>query len=331
MASEANLKRRTHDDYTVGWVCSLPKEKTAAMVMLDHRHADLPTPAGDPNTYVLGSIFTHNIVIASFQNDTAGKHSAATVVSWMVRAFPSIRFGLMTGIGGGIPPTIRFGDIVIGSPFGSSPVDIQLDFGNIEENAAVKLTNSLHDTLADFLMALRELKHKNELYGSMIPQYLDQLKNEWKRSDTKRLRPPHLKKLLLAEEYSHVSEDTTYDEIFELNDRDDGGSREYDKGLQALAKMLRHVHLKGDTISHDRIFEDIAIQNKHAKHVLCIDMEVTGPLHDFPCIVIKAIYEYSDTYEDEIWQECAVFFAAAYARELLKNMQMPGNYMFEEG
>ncbi|KAL4936269.1 hypothetical protein BDV06DRAFT_205356 [Aspergillus oleicola] len=56
--------KSTDNDYTLGWICALPKEQTAATAMLDQIHPDLPKPTGDNNTYTLGSIGRHNIVIA---------------------------------------------------------------------------------------------------------------------------------------------------------------------------------------------------------------------------------------------------------------------------
>ena len=48
-----------------------------------------------------------------------GTNSAAAVVVQMKLAFASIRFGLMVGIGGGVPSVeadIRLGDVVISRP-----------------------------------------------------------------------------------------------------------------------------------------------------------------------------------------------------------------------
>ena len=60
MADESYSIVLTHDDYTVGWVCALPKEQTAATTMLDQIHLDLPKPIHDYNTYTLGSIGKHD-------------------------------------------------------------------------------------------------------------------------------------------------------------------------------------------------------------------------------------------------------------------------------
>ncbi|KAH7240200.1 nucleoside phosphorylase domain-containing protein [Fusarium redolens] len=103
----------THNDYTVGWVCALPKELTAATAMLDQQHPSLLKPRNDSNAYTLGSIGPHNIVITCLPKVMTGNVPAATVASNLVTTFPSIKVGLMVGIGGGVPSNkIRLGDVV---------------------------------------------------------------------------------------------------------------------------------------------------------------------------------------------------------------------------
>lgn len=98
----SHSRELTHNDYTVGWVCALPKEQTAATAMLDQIHYDLPKPPTDHNTYTLESIGRHNIVIACLPKGKYGTNSASAVATRMVGTFPSIKVGLMVGIGGGI-------------------------------------------------------------------------------------------------------------------------------------------------------------------------------------------------------------------------------------
>lgn len=94
---------RTASEYTVGWICALPLEMAAAKAMLDEIHPKLPQASNDQNSYCLGSINGHNIAIACLPSGVHGITSAATVASSMLHTFPSIRFGLMVGIGGGVP------------------------------------------------------------------------------------------------------------------------------------------------------------------------------------------------------------------------------------
>uniref|UniRef100_A0A0D2XKT6 Nephrocystin 3-like N-terminal domain-containing protein n=1 Tax=Fusarium oxysporum (strain Fo5176) TaxID=660025 RepID=A0A0D2XKT6_FUSOF len=88
----------------------------AARAMLDEEHVDCPRQANDMNSYVLGSIKNHNVVIACLPTDQYGTNNAASVLSNMRRTFLNIEIGLMVGIGGAVPlkADIRLGDIVVG-------------------------------------------------------------------------------------------------------------------------------------------------------------------------------------------------------------------------
>ena len=88
-----------HHDYTVAWVCALPLEMAAAKAMLDEIHANLPTSPNDQNTYLLGRICGHNVIVACLPSGVYGTTSAAAVANQMLSTFRSIRFGLMVGIG----------------------------------------------------------------------------------------------------------------------------------------------------------------------------------------------------------------------------------------
>lgn len=121
----------SHEDYTVGWICALPLEMTAAKTMLDESHPKLSQPSTDPNTYTLGKVCGHSVVIACLPSGVYGTTSAATVVAHMVSTFPRIQFGLMVGIGGGVPVNIdiRLGDVVVSQPTGSYSGVVQYDYG----------------------------------------------------------------------------------------------------------------------------------------------------------------------------------------------------------
>ena len=89
----------THEDYTVAWICALPLEAAASKAMLDKIHPQLSQSTGDDNSYTLGEISGHNIVMTCLPLGMYGIVSAATVAARMRITFPSIRFGLMIGIG----------------------------------------------------------------------------------------------------------------------------------------------------------------------------------------------------------------------------------------
>jgi nucleoside phosphorylase len=99
----ATKRNRHHHDYRVAWVRALPLEMAAAKAMLDEIYPGLPTSSSDQNTYELGRIHAHNVVIACLPAGVYGTTPAATVATQMLSTFTSIRFGLMVGLGGWAP------------------------------------------------------------------------------------------------------------------------------------------------------------------------------------------------------------------------------------
>jgi nucleoside phosphorylase len=118
--------------YRVGWICPLEVEQIAAMAMLDEEHEPLAQKPTDHNIYKLGSINKHNLVVAGLPQ--AGNCSAATVVTQMRMSFPNLRYGLLVGIGGGVPAKtdsgmIRLGHVVVSKPTGVHSGAVQYDHG----------------------------------------------------------------------------------------------------------------------------------------------------------------------------------------------------------
>ncbi|OKO94546.1 hypothetical protein PENSUB_11813 [Penicillium subrubescens] len=100
-------------DYTVAWLCALPLELAAAESILDDPHHHTPNDA--QSGYSLGKIAGHNVVIGCLPSGIYGTNAATGVVSRTQSVFPNIRYGLMVGIGGGVPSKaadVRLGDIV---------------------------------------------------------------------------------------------------------------------------------------------------------------------------------------------------------------------------
>lgn len=318
---------RTHDDYTVGWICTISKELTAATAMLDHRHADLPKPPSDQNTYTLGSIGSHNIVIACLPKGKPGTNSAATIVTQMVNTFPSIKFGLLVGIGSGIPPKVRLGDVVVSTPTAQYPGVVQYDMGKVKEGKFERI-GSLNHPPKSLLTALTKLETENDLEGSRIPEYLEELKAKYPRLALKYSKPDSLKDVLFRANYSHIHKCDTYG--YSIQDGDEGFDdenpcRDCDKA-QIIKRQPREmlVHY-GLIASGNQLVADAAIRDKIRKeldgNVLCIEMEAAGLMDSFPCVVIRGICDYADSHNSEIWQKHAAAIAAAYAKELLGYVQ----------
>ncbi|KAJ5622285.1 hypothetical protein N7528_005517 [Penicillium herquei] len=342
---DIDTEPRTHSEYTVGWICALPKEQTAATAMLDREHKRLPKPPNDPNTYTLGSIGEHNVVIACLPKGQYGTNPAATVAAWMVSTFPTIKFGLMVGIGGGIPPKVRLGDVVVSTPVGQFPGVVQWDIGKANEGGNFERTGSLNNPPTSLLTALTTLETRHALGRSNIPQYLAELKTKFPGIVSKYL-PSGLQDILFKANYGHVNKgpiDTNNNKSTAADENDDEREDEDDEDeeeeewnedescklcdrTEVVKRKARDmtVHF-GLIASGNQVIKDAALRNKLKKdfdgHVLCVEMEAAGLMNNFPCIVIRGICDYADSHKNKDWQEYAAVRASAFAKEFLSFVQ----------
>ncbi|KAH6853293.1 nucleoside phosphorylase domain-containing protein [Chaetomium sp. MPI-CAGE-AT-0009] len=334
MASSPDPKPLAHSDYTVGWVCALPSELTAATAMLEDTHPDLSKPGDDTNAYTLGSISGHNIVIACLPMGKIGNSSAAAVGVQMIRTFPSIRFGLMVGIGGGIPRKVRLGDVVVSSPTRGYPGVVQYDLGKAEEGGKFERTGALNTPPRSLLTAIVKLQTEHEMTGSRMPEYLDELGQKYPKMASAYLRTDSLKDVLFKAEYGCVTKASAAND--EENEYEDGSNEENesDDCLHCDKTMIekRAPRASNDAVVHygliasgNQVVKDAAVRDQIKKSLkgqaLCVEMEAAGLMDNFPCMVIRGICDYADSHKNDRWQKHAAAVAAAYARELLSHVQ----------
>ncbi|EED20813.1 conserved hypothetical protein [Talaromyces stipitatus ATCC 10500] len=147
--------------FQIGWICALPIEAAAAIQMLDENFGILQEQERtDSNTYTLGRIGRHYVVIACLPDRQYGITLATTVANNMMRTFSdSLCIGLIVGIGGGAPSAehnIRLGDIVVSRPEGSYSGVIQHNMGKISRDGKIQRLGSLNSPLKSLLNALAQ-------------------------------------------------------------------------------------------------------------------------------------------------------------------------------
>jgi len=318
MLRREDIKRKlTHDDYTVGWICSLEVEQIAAMEMLDQEHERLPQASTDHNVYNLGSIAGHNIVVTGMYQ--AGNNPAATVVTQMRMTFRNLRFGVLVGIGGGVPVKtdngmIRLGDVVVSKPAGGHSGAVQYDHGKARDGKFER-TSVLAPPPAVLLNAAQDLSAKRARSRT------DPVEDNIKRIDTslrdlrKYKHPGLAKDHLYKADYIHREPGLPCEEcrcdpselIERLND-DEYGSY-----------IIVH---RGTIASGEAEIEDAILRDELAKEygLLCFETEAAGALADFPCLVVRGISGYCDSHKNDQWHGYAAAVAAAYSRQLFFHM-----------
>ncbi|KAF3288586.1 hypothetical protein TWF970_005649 [Orbilia oligospora] len=114
----------------------------------------------DENTYFYCRIGGHNVIIVCLPYGRYGTSAAATTARDMVRSFPSLKFALMVGIGGGAPTPkndIRLGDVVVGVPNGKCGGVVQYDFGKRLSNGLFQQSGQLNAPPGVLLKVIPEM------------------------------------------------------------------------------------------------------------------------------------------------------------------------------
>ncbi|KAM0514854.1 hypothetical protein ACHAPE_006530 [Trichoderma viride] len=290
----------TRDDYTVGWVCALPTELTAAIHMLKERHPDLKQQRGDSNAYILGKMGEHNVVIAGLPKGRTGTASSATVAAQMISSFPNIRVGLMVGIGSGIPQKVWLGDVVISAPVDDWPGVIQWDMGTAEDKSFTR-TGSLNPPAKLLLSSLAKFEAEQiTVHASMTESLAKQVPKDYFK----------------AQQPKDIAYESTYQHVggTDCSQCDDA------KAMKRESRKRHGLHY-GLVASGNQVIKSAEQRDKlyrqFEEKILCIETEAAGLMNDFPCIVIRGISDYGDSHTNVAWQEYAAAAAATCAKTFL--------------
>jgi len=310
----------SHQDYTVGWICTLVVEKIAALEMLDEHHPNLPQPTADHNVYSLGSIGDHNVVIASLHQ--AGNQSAATVAGQMMVRFPNLKFGLLVGIAGGVPTKtesgmILLGDVVVSKPTGEHSGAIQYDSGKARDGY-FEHTGSIVPPPRVLLNAVHDLEAQRcRMDEDPVAKNINRIDTTKPRLRKYR-RPSPEHDYLYRPDYCHLDPKYSCDDCG--CDPTQRVQRSTTNETERRSSFI--VAHMGTIASGGAVMRSGQLRDRLAHHygALCFEMEAAGALNDFPCLVIRGISDYSDSHKNDQWHGYAAAAAAAYARELFFHM-----------
>lgn len=308
--------------YTVGLITAITTEYAAVCAMLDSEEEEGPdsVSANDINSYTLGTMGKHNVVIACLPHGDYGTSSAAAVASNMMTSFPNIRIGLMVGIGGGAPTTehdVRLGDIVVSARDGDSSTGsvFQYDFGKAIQNQEFKPTRLLNQPPPVLLTALSNLRQFHSRKGGHTLE--NDVQGAFAGSpgiQGTHSRPDSATDRLYKSEYVHNTSCCA----------DSGGGDDPNLVVRAprtKGEGMSAIHY-GVVASANQLMKDAKMRDKIAKDhgVLCFEMEAAGLMNHFPCLVVRGICDYSDSHKNKQWQGYAAMMAAAYTKCLLKRI-----------
>ncbi|GAM34970.1 hypothetical protein TCE0_015f02904 [Talaromyces pinophilus] len=278
--------------------------------MLQSTHGTHPKEPHDTNTYTLGEIGMHNIVIASLPSERYGTNNASLVANNMLRSFPSITVLLGVGIGGGIPKDvdIRLGDVVVSNRV------IQYDFGKSLPGGRFKMTSCPREPPVELGTAVTALRAVSDLESRLIPTILSEI-CENNPELLQYTDPSLLRDELFEGTYDHMQQNSNCDDC----DRHRLVNRSTRKDTYP------RIHY-GIIASGNRVIKDGTERDRlaHELNAICFDMEAAGLMDVKSCLVIRGISDYSDSHKNDEWHEYAALTAAAYAKALLSEMPVNG-------
>jgi len=258
----------------------------------------------------LGQIGRHGIVIAAMPD--IGNNSAATVATQLMNDFPSIRFGLLVGIGGGVPDKeggkdVRLGDIVVSKPTNNFGGVVQYDLGKVTTHKGFEQTGALNKPPTVLRANVETLAAQHRREGNRVPHFLSEMVQKFPR---------------MKEEYIYPG--LEHDRLFKAVYVHQGGRTcdgcDTNQLVQRTNRRGTDPKIHYGTIgSANAVIKDSAVRDQLRTHlkVICVEMEAAGLMDTFPCLVIRGICDYADSHKNDQWHPYAAATAAAYAKELL--------------
>jgi nucleoside phosphorylase len=306
------------DAFHIGIICPLPIESAATQEVLDIEYDDPKERyPNDTNTYSLGKIGSHNVVIAGFPAGFTGLVAAAAVANNLMKTFTSVKVLLCVGIGGGVwteTSDVRVGDIVVSEPAGGYSGVEQYNFGKALEGGKFERTGIQRPPPEEILTAVGKLK-SNFIRGktdiaTTITRFQQKRPFRYLGADNDRL-------FKTGSTHNAKSSDCAKCDIsqrIERQPRDPPFANDL---------PVPFVHY-GLIASADQLIKDSKVRDSLnlscGGHIRCFEMEAAGLMNNYPCLVIRGISDYCDSHKrtDKGWHGCAAAMAAAYARELIK-------------
>jgi len=305
-------KKPRKEQYTVGWICALPEpEWKASRILLDEEHATIPLSRTNKHQYVCGSMNGHDVVMGCLPAEQLGRASAAAVATEMAQTFPSLRFGLLVGVGGGVPTgtDVRLGDVVVSLPDRMAQTGgvVQYDYGKAVSGGVLENMGMLNQPPEILLSAIGKMKSAPRKHS----QFRAYLESDDFKDEPEFAERPEVDRLFEAT-HIHASRGPTCS----------GCKSDYEIARPPRKTSGPVVHY-GTIASGDQVMKDAEKRDQVSKSlggVLCFEMEAAGLANRFPCLVVRGICDYCDSHKNKDWQPFAAAAAASWAKELLRNI-----------
>jgi len=331
------------NDFRIAIVCALQLEADAVETQITkfYRSQEFGKADGDLNTYTLGQLGGHDVVVVWMPSE--GNNLAAGAVASLMSSFPRIDLALLVGVCAGVPYYSK-GDqnieIILGDVIISTDV-IQYDHGRQYPDRFQK-----KETLSQAPLAVRSQikqlsgKRLSKDIASDISTYLNKLAQESSEyaypgaSLDKLFQAGYIHKhhhittgnCTLCSEHKH-STDPICEQARKASCQEllcnDQQLVTRQRLTSAVAYPAPAIHF-GRIASGNVVMRSGEYRESHAREegVIAFEMEAAGIWSRMACIVIKGVCDYADSHKNKKFQDYAAAAAATCARAILENLPL---------
>ncbi|RDW81529.1 uncharacterized protein DSM5745_05086 [Aspergillus mulundensis] len=303
-------------EFRVAILCPLNLEAEVVKPLFDMTYSEVHHPElsrirGDPNSYTLGKIGLYNVVLVYMAS--AGKATASAAAAYMKRSYPGIQLAFLIGICGGVPfidkslatrgkTDIHLGDVIISTGV------VQYDLGRALPQGFVRkdtLEANLGRPSPEIRSFVAKMKAWHTSLGDRQSHYLAKIQQHVQAQC-----PGAQNDVVYSQNYDHKDQNCQCDLGLGLD--------QTVVARQRKSAVTPYVHFgllaSGDSVMMSGKVRDV-IAKEHG--VIGFEMEGAGVWDSFPCILVKAVSDYSDSHKNKEWQYFAAASAAACMRALL--------------
>jgi nucleoside phosphorylase len=336
--------RPTHrSQFTVAIFCALPLEADAARELFDEiwgEGENYGKAAGDANTYTLGKILHHNVVLVHMAGMGKGASQASSSI---LSSYPEIKLGLVVGICGGVPSYSEGNDDIILGDVVISDGIVQYDFGRQFPDTFSTREGVVSRPPPSIRTMLAKLKgvQVQECVEKTISKNLESLQDK-PAPNKKAFYPGTDKDELYKPTYQHKHQEPAACNVCRACEGGGGASPVCEEARTMTCQQLGcqrdslvprrrlqeasakscapnpKIHIgplgSGDTVMKSGQHRD-KIATQH--NLIAFEMEASGVWDNLPCLVIKGVCDYADSHKNKHWQHYAAVTAAICMKAIL--------------
>lgn len=323
-------------------ICALPIESDAVSLLFDEIfERSYGRENGDSNIYTTGRIGTHAVVLLLLPE--MGTNSAAACARSLQSSYINIKLALLVGVCGALPH-ISGHDAFLGDVIISESI-VNYDYGRQYPNKFV--IRPKEGTLGQPNKYIRGLLKSfqgdlglGRLQRTAVAKlaFLQAKAIEEKRR-TKYTPPPDEIDKMFPPDYKHMHYKNDCDDCYASFCEAASLLSCNDLGCElSLCALRQNRKQERPTKFVPRIFlGSIACGNTLMKlgehrnavaeeyNVIAFEMEGAGVWSEVPCIIVKGICDYADSYKNKEWQAFAAVTAVSVAVAILGIYEVPGS------